>query len=75
MVLNNALKNKKYRVIEIKLDEKLARRLQELGIVKGGRVHMVRRAPLGDPIHICINGQNISLRDSVCSGIVIEEDK
>jgi ferrous iron transport protein A len=40
----------------------LRRRLLELGLVPGTRLHLVRRAPLGDPLEITVRGYALSLR-------------
>jgi ferrous iron transport protein A len=37
-------------------------RLRELGIVPGTKVRMVRKAPLGDPMEICIRGSRLAMR-------------
>jgi ferrous iron transport protein A len=40
----------------------LRRRLQELGLVPGTPVEVIRRAPLGDPLEIRLRGYHLSLR-------------
>jgi len=50
-------------------DPSVARRLMELGLVPGTRVHVVRRAPLGDPIELAVKGVHLSLRRSEASHI------
>lgn len=47
-------------------------RLRELGMLPGTVVQMVRRAPLGDPLEICIRGSLLSLRKSEAELIEIE---
>jgi ferrous iron transport protein A len=39
-------------------------RLREMGLLPGTRVQFVRRAPLGDPVEICVRGALLSLRES-----------
>ena len=44
-------------------DDLLVSRLLEMGLLEGTPVEFVRRAPLGDPLEIRINGRyNLSLR-------------
>ncbi|WP_291426136.1 FeoA family protein [Deinococcus sp.] len=47
----------------------LRRRLLELGFVRGARVSIVRRAPMGDPVELRINGTDLALRASDLGGI------
>lgn len=50
-----------------------AGRLAALGFLPGNRVRISRIAPLGDPISIEMNGQEISLRRAEASEIEVEE--
>ena len=50
----------------------LRRRLMEMGIVRGTRVKMVRKAPLGDPIEYEVKGYNLSLRAGEADGVYVE---
>lgn len=38
-------------------------RLRELGLVPGTMVTVVRRAPLGEPIEICVRGSRLAMRN------------
>ncbi|MHA1607082.1 MAG: FeoA family protein [Candidatus Freyarchaeota archaeon] len=42
--------------------EELRRRLLDMGLVKGTRIHLIRNAPLKDPIEVSVKGYNLSLR-------------
>jgi ferrous iron transport protein A len=37
-------------------------RLQEMGVIEGADVEVIRIAPFGDPIEICVQGYHLSLR-------------
>ena len=37
-------------------------RLLDMGVVKGVKLTVIRKAPLGDPVEVAINGFNLSLR-------------
>lgn len=58
---------------EIGLPVKLQRRLQDMGLVKGTEVRLLRRAPLGDPIEIEVRGYRLALRKSDARHISFSE--
>jgi len=60
-------------VVGIAADGPNAGRLAALGFLPGNRVRVSRIAPLGDPISIEMNGQEISLRRAEASVIEVEE--
>ncbi|WP_291429373.1 ferrous iron transport protein A [Deinococcus sp.] len=47
----------------------LRRRLLELGFVRGAPVTVVRRAPMGDPLELRVNGTDLALRLADLRGI------
>lgn len=47
-------------------------RLREMGLLAGTRFHLVRRAPLGDPIEIKVRGYHLSLRKTEAEQIAVE---
>ena len=47
-------------------------RLREMGLLPGTRLQFVRRAPLGDPVEICVRGALLSLRASEASLIAVD---
>jgi ferrous iron transport protein A len=47
-------------------------RLREMGLLPGTRLQFVRRAPLGDPVEICVRGALLSLRASEASLITVD---
>ena len=47
----------------------LRRRLLELGFVRGAPVTVVRRAPMGDPLELRVNGTDLALRLADIRGI------
>lgn len=56
-------------ILTINAAPAIVRRLMELGLVPGTRVEMIRRAPLGDPMEVAIQGVHLSLRRSEASQI------
>jgi ferrous iron transport protein A len=49
-------------VLSVDAEGEIRRRLLDMGLVKGARIHVVRKAPLGDPVEIELNGFFLSLR-------------
>jgi Fe2+ transport system protein FeoA len=47
-------------------------RLMEMGIVPGARVRLVKSAPLGDPIQICVRDYHLALRRSEARSIQVK---
>ncbi len=45
-------------------DSAVARRLQEMGVVPGVRVRVVKTAPFGDPLEIRLLGYSLAMRKS-----------
>ena len=52
-------------IIDISSDCTRAGRMSTLGFIPGRRVTVTRLAPLGDPISVEIDGQEISLRREI----------
>jgi len=53
-------------------DAAIARRLLDMGIMKGTEALIVRHAPLGDPVEIEIKGYHLALRMSEAQKIEVE---
>ena len=51
-------------------------RLMEMGVVPGAPVRVVKAAPLGDPIQVCVRDYHLALRRSEARSIsvVLESD-
>jgi Fe2+ transport system protein FeoA len=50
------------RVVNVQGSSAIARRLMEMGIVPGAPIKVVRTAPLGDPIQVCLRDYQLALR-------------
>lgn len=53
-------------------DADAARRLMDLGVIRGTTVEVVRTAPLGDPMEVKLRGFMLTLRRSEAEHITIE---
>ena len=52
------------RVISIKGEGAVARRLMEMGVVPGAPVRVVKCAPLGDPLEVRVRNYHLAMRRS-----------
>ncbi len=69
MVLAQVPLNKNVTVESVQRDGWLGRRLMELGLVRGATVCVIRRAPLGDPLHLRVGDYDLSLRAADAAAI------
>jgi ferrous iron transport protein A len=51
----------------------IRRRIMDMGITKGIKVHVRKVAPLGDPLEITVRGYELSLRKADAESIEVEE--
>jgi len=49
------------------------RRIMEMGLVRGSRIRVICRAPLGDPIEVEVRDYKLSLRRRDAENIIITE--
>ena len=54
------------------LPEAAAGRLEEMGLLPGARVRMIRRAPLGCPIEFEVAGARLALRQAEAAHIFVQ---
>jgi ferrous iron transport protein A len=50
------------RVVNVHGSNAISRRLMEMGIVPGAPIRVVRTAPFGDPIQVCLRNYHLALR-------------
>lgn len=50
------------KIIAVKGEGRVRRRLFDMGITPGVEVKMKKRAPLGDPVQVTLRGYELSLR-------------
>lgn len=60
------------RVVKVKMDGTMRRRLLDLGFVPGAVVKVVQKSPLGDPIAFRVSNTTIALRKEESSQIMGE---
>ncbi len=63
------------RVASVEASDAHGLRLMEMGVVPGAPVRVVKAAPLGDPIQVCVRDYHLALRRSEAKSIsVVLED-
>lgn len=60
------------RVVKVAGDAEAARRLMEMGLMRGTDVEVVRQAPLGDPLEVRVRGFMLTLRRAEAEHIEVE---
>ena len=56
--------DKVVQITGVRLDSPVSCRLMEMGLIEGAHVQVLRRAPLGDPLHVRLGDYELSLRSS-----------
>ncbi|OQY38908.1 MAG: hypothetical protein B6226_02900 [Candidatus Cloacimonetes bacterium 4572_65] len=54
------------------LDKEYRQKLFSLGLIRGESVRVTKKAPLGDPIEVCVNGSKVSLRKEEANELIVE---
>lgn len=77
MTLDMIPRNVMARVASVTATDPLSLRLMEMGVVPGVPIRLVKAAPLGDPIHVCVRDSHLALRRAEAKSITVtltEED-
>ena len=59
------------RIVSLAGSDPVSLRLMEMGIVPGSAVRVVKSAPLGDPIQICVGDYHLALRRNEAQSITV----
>ncbi|MCK4582959.1 ferrous iron transport protein A [Candidatus Bathyarchaeota archaeon] len=59
-------------VVKIVGSSSTRRRIMDMGVVRGTKVVLIRRAPLGDPVELEIRDYNLSLRKREAANIYVK---
>ena len=60
------------RVVRIRGEGAVKRRIMDMGLTKGVEVYVRKVAPLGDPIEVTVRGYELSLRKADAEMIEVE---
>ncbi len=75
MTLNELNRQMPCRVKRVNAKGMLGQRLADMGFCPGEEILFVRRAPLGDPVHVQMGTYHVALRKAEAREIEIEEIK
>jgi ferrous iron transport protein A len=64
--------NQKARVVEIRANGELGRRIRDMGLVPGVELTVIGRAPLRDPVAIRINDFTLTLRNNEADYVIVK---
>ena len=71
MTLDMVPQNVMARVASVTPTDAHSLRLMEMGVVPGAPVRVVKTAPLGDPIHVCVRDYHLALRRAEAKSITV----
>ncbi|MBI9031998.1 ferrous iron transport protein A [bacterium] len=54
------------------IDKEYRQKLFSLGLIRGEVLRVTKKAPLGDPIEVCLNGSKVSLRKEEANELIVE---
>lgn len=60
------------RVVQLKGEGAVKRRIMDMGITKGAEIYVRKVAPLGDPVEVTVRGYELSIRKADAAIIYIE---
>lgn len=60
------------KVVKLRGEGAVKRRIMDMGITRGAEVHIRKVAPLGDPIEVTVRGYELSLRKADAEMIEVE---
>lgn len=60
------------KVILVKGERKIKRRLYDMGITNGAEIYLRKKAPLGDPLEVTVRSYELSLRGTEAACITLE---
>lgn len=53
-------------------DKQYRQKLFSMGLIRGEFLRVTKKAPLGDPIEVCLNGCKVSLRKEEANELIVE---
>ena len=70
--LDMAAPGTRCRIVRVSLKGPLRRRIMDMGLVAGAEIHVIRVAPLGDPMELKIKGYLLSVRKEDAQFIAVD---
>ena len=59
-------------VVKLHGEGAVKRRIMDMGLTKGTQVHVLKVAPLGDPVEVTVRGYELSIRKADAEMIEVE---
>ena len=72
MTLRDVQVGQSAKVLKLNGTGPVKRRIMDMGITKGQVIHVIRVAPLGDPMEITVRNYELSVRKADCEMIEVE---
>ena len=73
MTLSNLENGAEGKVVAVRGNNAVTKRLMEMGVVPGVSVKMIKSAPFGDPVEVRVRGYHLAMRRSEADAIEISE--
>jgi ferrous iron transport protein A len=70
--MRHLARNQKARIVSVKANGELGRRIRDMGLLPGVEVRVIGRAPLRDPVALKIHNFTLSLRNNEADHIMVE---
>ena len=74
MRLCNVKKNKNYKIVKVMLEDKLSRRLADIGVYEGAYIKLIRKSISGSTYLFEIVIIAVALRRAIVVNIIVKED-
>ena len=71
MTLDQTPTGSTVRIVNLEGSDNVTLRLMEMGMVPGSVVRVVKSAPFGDPIQICVTNYHLALRRNEARAITV----
>jgi len=75
MLLTNLPIGENAKVVSVNGNNRITKRLMEMGVVPGVSVRVIKSAPFGDPLEICVRGYHLAMRKSEADTIQVQNPK
>jgi Fe2+ transport system protein FeoA len=75
MILTNLPAGETAKVIAVNGNNRITKRLMEMGVVPGASVRMIKSAPFGDPLEIRVRGYHLAMRKSEADQIEVQNSE
>jgi DtxR family Mn-dependent transcriptional regulator len=73
VAISRLKENQKGKVAFIRGDNRVLRRLHDMGLTPGVRVSVSRIAPLKGPVEICVRGSTLAIGDEIACNVFVEK--